>query len=439
MAHHGGAGSAVAPHAGWGRAVHLPGQRTGAPPPAPAPGGVLRLRPLRGVDASRRGHAGPARPGPSLRPAVGPGAHGNRRRPRHGGRLRGPARPQGAQRPGAGDRVDAPRGPRVAVGAAGPRRHRAAHAGAAQRPAVRAGAGGAPGGGYRGVRDHALHQVHPLALPRAGNLQGQPGPEEPLVRDLAGTSSLELELEGVLAMTERPVGWAFVGTSGWVDSRFAPSVAAAGHKLVGAFGSSAEGSARFAHHYQCTPYDSLEQLLADDAVEAVWVASPTALHPDHARAAAKAGRAVLVEKPLSVEVAAARLLAEALASGQIGTLSSLTLHQGYAGPPKPSAWRTDPAQSGGWAIGDIGTHLLDLARYLLGEVDVHAARLSSPGRSLVVDDLCWIMLAHGEATVVLRAAFCAVVRGAPWTGSSIQDGVRVAELTSAARESSSQG
>ncbi len=319
-------------------------------------------------------------------------------------------------------------------------------------------------------------------------------------------------------MTERPVGWAFVGTSGWVDSRFAPSVAAAGHKLVGAFGSSAEGSARFAHHYQCTPYDSLEQLLADDAVEAVWVASPTALHPDHARAAAKAGRAVLVEKPLSVEVAAARLLAEelasapvlaatgfqhrfnpgiaafaeALASGQIGTLSSLTLHQGYAGPPKPSAWRTDPAQSGGWAIGDIGTHLLDLARYLLGEVDVHAARLSSPGRSLVVDDLCWIMLAHGEATVVLRAstgavvppstieasgtlgwlrltdfwtggghlsdstgatrdipaadpyvaqvtAFSAAVRGAPWTGSSIQDGVRVAELTSAARESSSQG
>ncbi len=253
-------------------------------------------------------------------------------------------------------------------------------------------------------------------------------------------------------------------------------------------------------------------------MEAVWVASPTALHPDHARAAAKAGRAVLVEKPLSVEVAAARLLAEelasapvlaatgfqhrfnpgiaafaeALASGQIGTLSSLTLHQGYAGPPKPSAWRTDPAQSGGWAIGDIGTHLLDLARYLLGEVDVHAARLSSPGRSLVVDDLCWIMLAHGEATVVLRAstgavvppstieasgtlgwlrltdfwtggghlsdstgatrdipaadpyvaqvtAFSAAVRGAPWTGSSIQDGVRVAELTSAARESSSQG
>ncbi len=36
-------------------------------------------------------------------------------------------------------------------------------------------------------------------------------------------------------------------------------------------------------------------------------------------------------------------------------------------------------------------------------------------------------------------AFSAAVRGAPWTGSSIQDGVRVAELTSAARESSSQG
>jgi len=321
-------------------------------------------------------------------------------------------------------------------------------------------------------------------------------------------------------MTERPVGWAFVGTSGWVDSRFAPAVVAAGHNVVGAFGSSAEGSARFAQHYGCSPYGSLEQLLADDAVEAVWVASPTALHPEHARAAAKAGRAVLVEKPLSVDLASARLLAdelasapivaatgfqhrfnpgvaafaEALASEQIGTLCALTIHHGYPGPPRPGAWRTDPAQSGGWAIGDVGTHLLDLVRHLVGDVDVEVAgaRLSSPGRSLVVDDLCTIMLASGEATVVVRAstgavvppsvieaigtkgwvrltdfwtgggrlsdsagnsreiaasdpyvaqviAFSAAVRGAPWTGATIDDGAQVAELTSAAHEHSGHG
>ncbi|MGC9665407.1 Gfo/Idh/MocA family protein [Planosporangium sp. 12N6] len=314
-------------------------------------------------------------------------------------------------------------------------------------------------------------------------------------------------------MTERQVGWAFVGASGWVESRFAPSVLAAGHRVVGAFGSSAASSARFAEKFGGTAFGSLEEMLADDAVDAVWVASPTAQHPAHALAAANAGHAVLVEKPLALDVEAARALAadlsatgvlagvgfqhrfnpavtamaEALADGRIGTLSSLVIHHGVAGPAQPTAWRTDPAQSGGWSIADLGTHLLDAAQALLGRLDFWAARLSSPGRSLAVDDLSCVMLASGEATVVVRAstgtpgpasyleasgtqgwvrvtdfwtgggrltdssgrdveipaadpyvaqvrAFSAAVNGAAWTGATVDDGVAVVEWHAAARE-----
>lgn len=306
-------------------------------------------------------------------------------------------------------------------------------------------------------------------------------------------------------------GWAFVGSSGWVTGRFAPSVRAAGQRIVGAYGSSAAGSARFAAEFDCRAYGSLDELLADDAVDVVWIASPTDLHPRHALAAADAGRAVLVEKPLAPDGAAGRALAEDLAKagtvaatgfqhrfnpalavlaraldeGRVGTVSALLVQHGGRGPAAPSAWRRDPVRSGGWSVADVGTHLIDIVRALLGEVEFCAARLSSPTRGLAVDDLSWLMLRRDEATAVLRAssgspgptaielsgsegwlrisdfwggggvltdsegrtevlepvdlyaaqvaAFSATVHGAAWAGATLADGAKVGELLSQAR------
>jgi predicted dehydrogenase len=169
------------------------------------------------------------------------------------------------------------------------------------------------------------------------------------------------------------------------------------------------------------------------------------------------------------------------------------VHHTFAGPPRPVEWRTDPAVSGGWSIGDIGTHLLDIAQTLVDGLDFCAARLSSPGRGLAVDDQAWMMLTAGEATVVLRAAtgtagppsaieasgtdgwvrvtgfwtgggrltdstgrdeelpavdpyveqakaFSAAVRNGPkWTGATVEDGLRVARWHAAARRFGSTG
>lgn len=239
---------------------------------------------------------------------------------------------------------------------------------------------------------------------------------------------------------EQRVGWGFIGTSGWVADRFAPAVQATGHRVVGGCGSSADGSARFAERFGAKRYSSIDDLLGDEAVDAVWIASPTALHPGHARAVAAAGKPMLLEKPVAATAEAARQLAadlaaapvlaavgfqhrfnpavaavaETLAEGRLGTVTSLVLQHSIAGPAVPTAWRADPA-SGGWAIADLGAHLLDTAEYLLPGTAFWASRLTSPGRGLPVDDEAWVMLGRGEATVVVRAA-----TGGPGSASYIE-------------------
>ena len=55
------------------------------------------------------------------------------------------------------------------------------------------------------------------------------------------------------------------------------------------------------HGFQ-SAYDSVEELLADSRVDAVFIATPNHLHAEHTSMAAQAGKHVLVEKPMSLKV-----------------------------------------------------------------------------------------------------------------------------------------
>ncbi|MGH3585241.1 MAG: Gfo/Idh/MocA family protein [Pseudonocardia sp.] len=147
---------------------------------------------------------------------------------------------------------------------------------------------------------------------------------------------------------------------------------------------------------------SLDELLA--AVDVVDVCTPTPSHPEIVLAAAAAGRNVLCEKPLALDVDTAeamvaacaaagvqlypghvvRFFAEyaalqrAVAAGAVGTPAVLRFHR--CGSRPPAAWFADPEQSGG-IIMDQMIHDLDFARWLAGEIDTVHARLvdSAPG------------------------------------------------------------
>ncbi len=88
-------------------------------------------------------------------------------------------------------------------------------------------------------------------------------------------------------------------------------------RVVSAFDPATDASREFAQKHGLSLAPSFEAVLADDAIDAVIVATPHALHEPQALAALAAGKAVFCEKPLAMTAAAARRIIAA--SRQKGT------------------------------------------------------------------------------------------------------------------------
>lgn len=172
-------------------------------------------------------------------------------------------------------------------------------------------------------------------------------------------------------------------------------------------------------------YGSYAELVLDEAVDAVYVATPHAQHADVVRAALDAGKAVLCEKPLTHDLAETeqlveharrsgaflmegmwmrfnplvRRLAALVHDGALGTPRSLHASIGFPAPADPVGRLWAPGLGGG-ALLDIGVYTVDLARLLLGDViDVRArGSLAATG---VDAESSLVLTAAGGATALL--------------------------------------
>ncbi|MBU6246017.1 MAG: Gfo/Idh/MocA family oxidoreductase [Actinomycetales bacterium] len=99
------------------------------------------------------------------------------------------------------------------------------------------------------------------------------------------------------------IGVGVIGAGRIAQSAHLPAIAKCPHvRLVAVYDPSQELCTGVAQRHQTTPAASLEQLLADPSIEAVVVAVPDRLHLPIASAALRAGKHVLVEKPLASTV-----------------------------------------------------------------------------------------------------------------------------------------
>ena len=131
------------------------------------------------------------------------------------------------------------------------------------------------------------------------------------------------------------IGWAFIGTGNYPNSRVAPAAALAQNtSIIAAYSRDQHRAEEFAsNHGALAAYISVEALLADSRVDVVFVASPNHLHASHAQLAAKAGKHILVEKPMATTVSdCVDTINACRANGvKLGVGFQLRFHPGHVG------------------------------------------------------------------------------------------------------------
>jgi predicted dehydrogenase len=186
-------------------------------------------------------------------------------------------------------------------------------------------------------------------------------------------------------------------------------------RLVGIAGRDAEAvgeaAERYGYDYATTDW---RDLVADERIGLFDNGGPNSLHAEPTIAAAEAGKHVVCEKPLGRDatesyeiwrrvaatgvkhlcafnyrfVPAVRLAREMIEAGELGEIRHFRGRylQDWGDDPSLDTWRFHPDEAGSGALGDLGTHVIDLARFLCGDIVSVAgfAKTFLPGRK--VDD-----------------------------------------------------
>ena len=187
-------------------------------------------------------------------------------------------------------------------------------------------------------------------------------------------------------------------------------------------------------------YTTVPELLSDDALDAIYVSTPVYLHCEQVIAAAERGFHILCDKPMAMNTEECQRMIDAcqangvhlqicflfrfhscfqkiknwvqedrlgqVVQGRVPFLKPFPIPQG--------AWRGNPAQSGGGCLMDLGSHGVDLLRYIIGEVSQVSAFCNTVCHGYDVEETGLIMMrfengAQGFVDTSFAAAGCDLV------------------------------
>lgn len=193
-----------------------------------------------------------------------------------------------------------------------------------------------------------------------------------------------------------------IGCGNVTEKKSGPAFSKTAHSaLVALMARDLQKAADYAQRHQVPRwYDSVDALLQDPEVNAIYIATPPNVHAEYAIKAMKAGKAVYVEKPMAMNAAECAAMnqvsqetgmplfvayyrralpnflkiKELISSGTIGEVRLVQVQIHYppspeeTGPNAQPRWRVMPGISGGGHFHDLASHQLDFLEFLLGDI-----------------------------------------------------------------------
>jgi predicted dehydrogenase len=235
------------------------------------------------------------------------------------------------------------------------------------------------------------------------------------------------------------VRWGLIGCGDIARKRVAPALSkGAGCELVAVNRARAHLAEDFAREFGARKwYADWRELIADDEIDAVYVATPVHLHAEQTLAAAGAGKHVLCEKPMALDVEECdRMIAsclangvrlgiayyrhfyppilrmkEILAAGEIGKPAIIQINAFERFDPAPGGdryWFVQLAKAGGGPMMDFGCHRIEILLNLFGPVrGVSAVTAKALFDREVEDTSIAILTFEGDTQAVLSVTHAA--------------------------------
>jgi glucose-fructose oxidoreductase len=210
---------------------------------------------------------------------------------------------------------------------------------------------------------------------------------------------------------QRKLGYAIVGLGSYATGQIMPRMKSCQHSRIVALVSGTPAKldkygtdygVPKTHRYSYADFDRIRD---NPDIDIVYVVLPVFLHAEYSIRALKAGKHVLCEKPMAMNVAECQAMIDAakaadrklmigyrchfepynrqaidwVRSRHVGPLSTLQVETGFS--IGPNQWRLEQAKAGGGSMMDIGIYSLNAARYLTGEEPVALSAFETTDKS----------------------------------------------------------
>jgi D-xylose 1-dehydrogenase (NADP+, D-xylono-1,5-lactone-forming) len=234
-------------------------------------------------------------------------------------------------------------------------------------------------------------------------------------------------------MAQRTIRYGIIGFGRFAEKAIAPAIRRARNSEIVALQKRSAGEARKKADECSIPlaFGSVEELVRHPDIDAVFIVSANSAHCPETLAAARAGKHVLVEKPMALNSREAELMMsvcaengvklmvghmvrlsplvrrtrELIAAGRIGTVKAARAEFMYDARLSHRKWLIDRAVAGGGPVFDVGVHCIDTLRYVLaGEPSAVSADLWPVPTAFATEESAFISLHFPDG--VMASVFC---------------------------------